>query len=221
IRQKNLKKVSILMGLFFAGAAGSWLTTQQSAISSHTSLPNVTFSCQGHRLFASSDHSSTQIATFSYAGGYSGSERCSIIRGNMQSANQTNRLNFITSGYRNGYPIICGVSSFGQSCNTGSYLFTLARRRTSPRTALLRFLYRLNTGNTDGYVLYDNDSRIYVDFSEYVGNAFAADTDSTLSEASSIAPASPIDAPSLQPGIVQPESGWSSDGVFPDEAGVF
>ncbi|MEO0539378.1 MAG: COP23 domain-containing protein [Cyanobacteria bacterium P01_A01_bin.105] len=200
-----------------------------NAFASHTDLHDVTFSCQGHRLYASSAHATTQIATFSHAGGYSGSERCVIIRGNMQSANHSHRLNFITYGYRNGYPVICGVSGFGQNCNSGAYLFTLARRRTSPRTAVLRFLYRLNTGNTDGYVLYDNDSRIYVDFNEYVSNAFNdGNVTDNVAGVGTVSPASPAPAtlpgvtlPGSQPEVTEPDADWGGGQVFPGGESVF
>ena len=57
--------------------------------------------------------------------GWTPIERCQKVTQKFQAFNEQGRLNFFTSGTVKGYPVICGVSNQGETCNADNLLFTL------------------------------------------------------------------------------------------------
>ncbi|MEM6839648.1 MAG: COP23 domain-containing protein [Cyanobacteria bacterium P01_C01_bin.120] len=125
---------------------------------------------------------SIDLAQFSAAGGFDGTERCDIISQEFNQANLNNQLKFITSGKEYDQNIVCAVDMFGTKCNLSwpasvtdrqyTYLFTIANNE-NPDIALNRFLTRLVSSRNVGQILQDSESQqTYIDFEAYLQHAF-------------------------------------------------
>lgn len=59
------------------------------------------------------------------ASGWTMEKRCQEVSKKFQQLHSQNRLNHLSYGRNNGYPIICGVANIEEPCNGDNQLFTL------------------------------------------------------------------------------------------------
>jgi hypothetical protein len=90
--------------------------------------------------------------------GYDPITRCQEVSGRFQSAYNSGRLDYITAGYVNGYPVVCATTA-GGSCNEGNLLFTL--KKGTDAAATLQRLF--NVRDLGAGPLYESSGRTYID----------------------------------------------------------
>jgi hypothetical protein len=95
-----------------------------------------------------------------YFSGWNPEKRCEHVTKKFQEFHSQNRLNYITSGTHNGYPIICGVTSLGETCNQHNQLFTL-KSGLDPKGVIGR-LMDIAEGKTSDLLLQNSGNQIYI-----------------------------------------------------------
>jgi hypothetical protein len=93
-------------------------------------------------------------------GGWTPEKRCEMVTQKFQEFYAQNRLNYITSGQNNGYPIICGVANLGEPCNQNNQLFTI--RTGSNADAVVLRLMDIAEGKTGDILLQNSGSQAYI-----------------------------------------------------------
>jgi hypothetical protein len=71
--------------------------------------------------------------------GKSAKERCQIVSSKFQQAYYENRLNFLTNGVVNNYPVICATTEMEENCNERNMLLTL-RPNSDSKTWIDNFI---------------------------------------------------------------------------------
>ncbi|MDB9306619.1 COP23 domain-containing protein [Nodularia spumigena] len=93
--------------------------------------------------------------------GWTAEKRCEHVTQKFQELYTQNRLNYISSGRNNGYPVICGVSNLGETCNANNQLFTL-RSDTNP-DQVIQILMDIAEGKaTEGILLQTSNNQRYI-----------------------------------------------------------
>ncbi|BAZ02771.1 hypothetical protein NIES37_67840 [Tolypothrix tenuis PCC 7101] len=87
-------------------------------------------------------------------------KRCEHVTQKFQEFYSQNRLNYITGGTHNGYPIICGVTSLAETCNLDNQLFTL-KSGVNPNEVIRR-LMDISEGKASEPLLQNSGHQIYI-----------------------------------------------------------
>ncbi len=102
--------------------------------------------------------------------GYTPERRCQEVSGRFQSAYNQGTLNYITTGYKNGQPVVCTSSSNGGPCSM--VLFTLKPGSDASRTVQQLFDIR----NLAAGPLYESeDDKIYLDMNAFLEGSSPVD----------------------------------------------
>jgi Circadian oscillating protein COP23 len=173
------------------------LTLSLSITTVGTRLPSqaatfsaITFDCPvgGRVLFARRVPTATQptalsapIIQFTSLGKFSGNQRCHEVAARFNYLNHSpgkNTLAFLTTGLRNGLPIVCSVQNYGDACDQtgGVQLLTLNPRDRAPDRrdqALSQLLVKLHNALSQTPVLLDNQPRLYINLQDFLNAAFA------------------------------------------------
>lgn len=94
-------------------------------------------------------------------GGWTPQERCQKVTKKFQEAYDQDRLNYLSSGNIQGYPIICGLGNQGESCNGNNQLFTV-KSGSNPEQVLQRLSDSLE-GKTSEPILQSSGGQMYID----------------------------------------------------------
>lgn len=120
--------------------------------------------------------------------GYTPERRCQEVSARFQSAHVSGRLNFVTTGMRNGQPVICTSSASGGPCS--EILYTLKPGTNASQT--LQQLFDIQMGRAGAGPLYESESRPYLDMNRFLSEApSVAQSELGLGSASSGGPSSP------------------------------
>ncbi|WP_254563883.1 COP23 domain-containing protein [Oscillatoria sp. HE19RPO] len=134
--------------------------------------------------------------------GYTPERRCQEVSSRFQSAYVSGQLNFVTTGMRNGQPVICTSSASGGPCS--DILYTLKPGSDASQT--LQQLFDIQMGRAGAGPLNESESRPYLDMNRF------------LSEAPSVSP-SDLDlgmgnsGPTSSPGATEPATTQPSGGM--------
>lgn len=126
--------------------------------------------------------------------GYTPERRCQEVSGRFQSAYNQGTLNYITTGYKNGQPVVCTSSSNGGGCSM--VLFTLKPGSDASRTVQQLFDIR----NLAAGALYESDT-VYLDMNAFLEGTSPVDA-SQIQGAGGSNVSSPT--PSPAPGATSP-----------------
>jgi hypothetical protein len=102
-------------------------------------------------------------------GGWTPEKRCEMVTQKFQEFYAQNRLNYITSGQNNGYPIICGVANLGEPCNQNNQLFTI--RTGSNADAVVLRLMDIAEGKTSELLLQNSGSQAYIPVKDFLAKS--------------------------------------------------
>jgi hypothetical protein len=136
--------------------------------------------------------------------GYTPERRCQEVSGRFQSAYDQGTLNYITTGYKNGQPVVCTSSSNGGPCSM--VLFTLKPGSDASRTVQQLFDIR----NLASGPLYESEDRIYLDMNAFLEEGSPVDPSAIQGAGASSAPTAPSQAPATP--TPQPSGGSSGGG---------
>ncbi len=128
--------------------------------------------------------------------GYTPERRCQEVSGRFQSAYNQGTLNYITTGYKNGQPVVCTSSSNGGPCSM--VLFTLKPGSDASRTVQQLFDIR---DLAAGPLYESEDDKIYLDMNAFLEGSSPVDA-SQIQGAGGSNVSSPT--PSPAPGATSP-----------------
>ena len=136
--------------------------------------------------------------------GYTPERRCQEVSGRFQSAYNQGTLNYITTGYKNGQPVVCTSSNNGGPCSM--VLFTLKPGSDASRTVQQLFDIR----NLAAGPLNESEGKVYLDMNAFLEGSSPVDASQIQgaggSNASSPTPSPAPGATSPSP-MPQPSSG--------------
>ena len=97
-------------------------------------------------------------------GGFTPEERCQIISQRFQEAHEEGNLAYITHGFMNGSPVICGTSSAGGSCDK---LLLTIRPEDDPKTTIEN-LFQAGSFSSSPLIQSNGKPRYYYSLSEFL-----------------------------------------------------
>jgi Circadian oscillating protein COP23 len=107
--------------------------------------------------------------------GWNAQKRCADITPKFQQSFDTGRLQYLTTGTSNGYPVVCAIAKQEDACNGTSQLFTL-KPHDQPALVLQQLMDVL-TGKASDMLLQSSDGKTYVPMQEFFKKAPLADKD--------------------------------------------
>lgn len=107
------------------------------------------------------------VSDFGSEAGFTPQKRCQLVSARFQEYYTQGKLNFLTTGRKNGQNIICIAETQGGNC-TGQ-LFTLKPEANPGET--LKNLLNVRTGA--GGPLNETNDRVYIDMNQYLRDAIA------------------------------------------------
>ncbi|MBW4495544.1 MAG: COP23 domain-containing protein [Oscillatoria princeps RMCB-10] len=140
--------------------------------------------------------------------GYTPMRRCLEVTSRFQSAYNNGTLNYITTGVKNGQPVVCVTSASNGPCS--SILFTLKPGTDASRT--LQAIFDIQNMGAAAAPLYESDSTS-IDMKAVLSSArtveanqINAGEDSSAPSAPVAQPAEPASAPSVTSPAAQPSN---------------
>lgn len=100
--------------------------------------------------------------------GWTTQKRCEEVTKKFQAAYEQGRLEYLTTGQNNGYPIICTVNIHG-NCNGSNQLFTL--KDGSNSELVLQQLTNIATGRSSEPLWQSSGEKTYFDVQKFLNNA--------------------------------------------------
>jgi Circadian oscillating protein COP23 len=107
--------------------------------------------------------------------GWNAQKRCADITPKFQQAFDAGRLQYLTTGTSNGYPVVCAIAKQEDACNSTSQLFTL-KPHDQP-TLVLQQLMDILTGKASDMLLQSSDGKTYISMQEFFKKAPLSDRD--------------------------------------------
>lgn len=101
-------------------------------------------------------------------GGWSPEKRCIKVTEQFQKLYNQRRLQYITHGIRNGYPVICAANQ-GEICNEDNQLFTL-KLGSTPEDILQQLIY-IAEGKSKDPILQNSGEQLYVSVPKFLNKA--------------------------------------------------
>ena len=98
-------------------------------------------------------------------GGWTPQERCDQVTQKFQESYNQGRLNYLSYGKLNGYPVICGLTNQGETCNSSNQLFTI-KSGSDPELVLLR-LTDIAEGKSAEPLLQSSGEQMYLAVQEF------------------------------------------------------
>lgn len=102
-------------------------------------------------------------------GGWTPAERCQKVTQKFQEFYEQGRLNHLTSGKSNGYPIICGVINQGEICNANNQLFTV-KSGSKPEEVIQR-LMDISEGKSAEPLLQSSGEQLYIPVQNFLNKS--------------------------------------------------
>ncbi|MEO0934142.1 MAG: COP23 domain-containing protein [Cyanobacteria bacterium J06641_2] len=103
-----------------------------------------------------------------YFSSWSPQKRCNSVTNKFQKYYNEDRLNYLSTGKRNGYPVICAAKP-GETCTKNNHLFTI-KHGHNPKIVLQRLLGIF--GGDSSTVLYQNSGKkLHVEMKNVFENA--------------------------------------------------
>ncbi|MBR8826403.1 MAG: COP23 domain-containing protein [Gomphosphaeria aponina SAG 52.96 = DSM 107014] len=118
--------------------------------------------------------------------GYTPQTRCEIVSNKFQEYYNNGTLNYLTTGIKNGYDIVCAAQYDGGSCV--GQLFTLKPGSNPNQTLQDLMAVRLQASGP----LNESSGRVYIDMNEYLQEATTAANNSPET------PIQPVPSPSTE-----------------------
>ncbi|MEH1931677.1 COP23 domain-containing protein [Nostoc sp.] len=87
-------------------------------------------------------------------------KRCEKVTAKFQESYDQGRLNYLSYGISNGYPIICGLANQGETCNSSNQLFTI--KSGSNSELVLRRLTDISEGKSSDVLLQSSGEQVYL-----------------------------------------------------------
>ena len=87
-------------------------------------------------------------------------KRCEKVTTKFQQSYDQGRVNYLSSGITNGYPIICGLANQGETCNSSNQLFTI-KSGSNPELVLQR-LTDISEGKSSDILLQSSGEQVYI-----------------------------------------------------------
>ncbi|MDJ1170141.1 COP23 domain-containing protein [Roseofilum sp. BLCC_M154] len=152
-----------------AGAA--WLTVLGAVVSQPSYAQSVQFQCVIDRGLPTTIATNTQtgnsiavirwLSEYLTASGYDSMRHCQEVSRRFQSARDSGRLDYLTTGIVNGLPVVCATTAGGR-CDSSNVLFTLKPgQNAADRLQRLFDVRDLGSGP-----LYESGGRPYIDVSK-------------------------------------------------------
>jgi Circadian oscillating protein COP23 len=107
--------------------------------------------------------------------GWNAQKRCADITPKFQQAFDAGRLQYLTTGTTNGYPVVCAIAKQEDACNSTSQIFTL-KPHDQPALVLQQLMDVL-TGKASDMLLQGSDGKTFVSMQEFFKRAPIADSD--------------------------------------------
>ncbi len=95
-----------------------------------------------------------------YFSSWTPKERCEAVTKNFQKYYDEGRLDYLSTGKRSGYPVICAAKP-GENCNKNNHLFTI-KREHNPNLVLQRLL-DIATGKASGFIYQNSGQKLHVE----------------------------------------------------------
>lgn len=106
--------------------------------------------------------------------GWTPDERCQKVTQKFQEFYTQGRLNYLSYGKVNGYPVICGFANQGETCNTSNQLFTVISSN-DPKIILQR-LMDIAEGKSSDFVLQSSKDQIYISTKDFLNKSPVVNT---------------------------------------------
>ncbi len=102
-------------------------------------------------------------------GGWTPKERCQNVSKRFQEFYEQGRLENLTFGKINGYPVICGVINQGETCNSNNQLFTV-KSGSKPEEVIQR-LMEISQGKSAEPLLQSSGEQLYISVKDFLNQA--------------------------------------------------
>jgi hypothetical protein len=106
--------------------------------------------------------------------GWTPDERCQKVTQKFQEFYTQGRLNYLSYGKINGYPVICGFANPGETCNPSNQLFTVISN-SNPKTILQR-LMDIAEGKSSDFVLQNSKDQMYISTKNFLNKSPVVNT---------------------------------------------
>lgn len=103
-----------------------------------------------------------------YFSSWSPEKRCAAVTKNFQKYYDTGRLDYLSTGKRNGYPVICAAKQ-GESCTKDNHLFTI-KHGHNPKIVLQRLL-GIFEGESSTVLYQSSGKELHVEMQNVFDNA--------------------------------------------------
>jgi hypothetical protein len=107
--------------------------------------------------------------------GFDPQKRCEEVTQNFQKRFEAGQLNFLTTGYLNGYPIVCGTVTDAESCTEDNVLFTL-KPHDRPDDVLKRLTDVLG-GKSSDLLVQNTGNKLYLPMIDALTKGVIGDRD--------------------------------------------
>lgn len=186
-----MQKQSLLIGLgltVFTSLSSLVFSVSPSfsQTNSSPSQPNkVTFFCQPTFDRASQERIPTTVAwvperkghvrfiiwksEYFTQSGWTPEQRCQKVTQKFQEFYQQGRLNYLSLGKNNGYPIICGLTNKTETCNSNNQLFTI-KSTSNPQEVMAR-LIDIAEGKASNPLFQTSGGKVYIPLAKLFENS--------------------------------------------------
>ena len=104
-----------------------------------------------------------------YIPAWDAQKRCQTVSPKFQTFYEDNRLDYLTTGVKNGYDIICAAVEAGQTCKAEDQLFQV--KASSDPQAVLKGLTGIISGDSSEPLYQSSGQQLYVSMEELLDNA--------------------------------------------------
>ena len=105
--------------------------------------------------------------------------RCEAVSSKFQTFYEDGRLNYLSNGENNGYPIICALLEKQETCSGENQLFQI-REGSKPEDVIVR-LKKIFEGDSSKPIYQNSGDRIYVPMSKFLENAPSVEVETSTS----------------------------------------
>ncbi|BAY42197.1 hypothetical protein NIES2111_65930 (plasmid) [Nostoc sp. NIES-2111] len=102
-------------------------------------------------------------------GGWTPAQRCQKVSQKFQEFYYQGRLNYLSSGKHQGYPIICGVANQGETCNGNNQLFTV--KTGSKAQEVIERLMDIAEGKSAEPLLQNSGEQLYISVQSFLNKS--------------------------------------------------
>ena len=103
-----------------------------------------------------------------YFSSWSPQNRCASVTKNFQKYYEEGRLDYLSTGKRNGYPVICAAKP-GENCTKNNHLFTI-KQGNNPKIVLQRLL-GIFEGESSNILYQSSGKKLHVEMKNVFENA--------------------------------------------------